>query len=259
MALGVNDNKDINRCIVRLMMVTNSQDDETAQVCVEAFDAYLSKLSYVAATDMQAESAEQSTLTMVKSASDALENFKNENGFKAGQNVAAILKDLFVTVNDMSDHRYFSATPSPYDVVQILLGINDQLVIANDQDLSTCVNDTALIESVVKGLIVAVKEKNIAQSVQDILQLVSLLPGVKGPCGNALKSVATYVGPIEQAYKKDPKAFVDTIQNNLQGNPFGVALAAIKITQDLKSGKDYNAGKDIGALIQMAMKGILSH
>ena len=252
--LGLEDDAAINECLAR--SVKNVDDEST--VCIEAMDSYISALYVASFESAEGQTLETVSIETVGAAFRAVGDFSEEMNFDAGQETAQMLKQLAVVLRMVSHERKLAGANVTVNATEFILGLNDQLAVTAQQGLELCLNDSDQTEVLVQALLEALKSNDFAEAIAEIIKLVKYLPGIKTTCATSVQGVATFAKPIEKSLLANSTEFFQLINTNLNKNPFAVAAESLEVMNDLKVGKDYNAGVTSGKLVQIALKGIIN-
>lgn len=252
--LALENDDSINECLSYI--VKNSEEE--SHTCLEAMDSYLVSLFDSAIQGAKAQTTEEATIEAVGAAFRGVENFVEGQNLVSGQEAAQFLKQLATVLKLVSHERILSDANITINATAFVLGFNQQLNIVTGSDLDSCLGDSTQTEVIAKAAVIALQQRHPIQAATDMMSLVKYLPGVKLSCASSIEGTEKFVKPIVKSLLENSTDFFNTINDNLNKNPFAVAADSLRLTQDLKSGNDFNAGVMSGKLTQIALKGIIN-
>jgi len=181
---------------------------------------------------------------------------KNSN-YEAGESLAKVFKNIAISTEKVEHERLIEMNGN-VNWTLVLIGMNDQLLITNEKDFCSCLHDSSQVQTIVKALILAINHKDVIHGIEDLVKLIEKLPGTKKDCMATVKNYGEFFLKIYRAYKKDQSAFFGIIESNIEKQALKVTGALRGFFKGLKNGQDYQAGRSLGLLIQLVLKGIIN-
>ncbi len=146
---------------------------------------------------------------------------------------------------------------TPSDFTNLFQGFNDQLNITNDQDFSKCAK-IPLIPDIQKTYRDLNETKpNPLALVADVMALYTDYNNVKKNCPVLAQTYQSFFANFEQALQNNTAPTLLRVAQNVLGSFTAIQAAALQATQDIGAQNFYNAGQDIGKVVQLSLAGLL--
>jgi len=167
----------------------------------------------------------------------------------------AVLAFAFCVALASANLRLQAYTPA--DFTNLFQGFNDQLNITNNQDFTKCAK-VPLIPDIQKTFRDLNETKpNPLALVADVMALYNDYNNIKKNCPALVQSYEAFFAPLEHAIQDNTAATLLRVAQNVLGSITEIQAAALQATQDIGAQNFYNAGEDVGKVIQLSFAGLL--
>jgi hypothetical protein len=148
-------------------------------------------------------------------------------------------------------------TPTPKDFSALFAGFNDQLAIASDDDFNKCAHVPIIAELQKLYADLNADKPNPIALVADVTKLYNDWSKVKVACPAIEKTYEAFFANFEHEAQTNPKGTLLKVAVNVFKNFKEIRTAATSIFGDIGATKYYDAGSDVGKVVQLTLAGMI--
>jgi len=145
----------------------------------------------------------------------------------------------------------------PSDLRNLTQGFNDQLAIQGAEDFSKCVGIPLVphIQKMLKHL--NETKPNPVVLAADIMQILKDYQKVKAVCPKTFETYQDFFSNFVDAVQNNTKATMARVVMNIAHNVTAIESAVVSGGKNFHNEEYYDAGSDLGAIIDMALSGYI--
>ena len=141
-----------------------------------------------------------------------------------------------------------------FDVETFWLGVNNQLELATNPQVETCLKNFLPTLELLSGVTQAIEQFqwDVAFEYNDALK--SQMDAFKSNCQDPYNAYAQYLGPAMQAFQTDQPAFFHNVWEDIKADKYDSLIHTVSLIANIVDNDDNSAGDNFADLMQIALK-----